>query len=175
MKMTDRCNFTQKFAGYLFTVVVGITLMTVARASEIQETLPLVEHGTSTYYTLATIEGIAECPFVVDTGAGYTTINEVMLKDLQKQDLVEYKRSITGVMADGSKKIVKIYLVKKMVLGRKCSFLDVEVAVLPGNSRAILGMSLLKRTTSFTINPRSASLSVACNGTGNLALLGPDI
>ena len=156
---------------FAFTVITA----NQSAAKDIQETVPLVEHGTSTYYTLATVEGTAECPFMVDTGAGYTTISESMLKDLQKQNLVEYKRSITAVMANGSESIVKVYLVKKMTLGKKCSFLDVEVAVLPGQSRTILGMSLLKRANSFTINPGSASLSVDCEEAGRPALLGPDV
>jgi predicted aspartyl protease len=149
---------------------------TQAVASDMQVTLPLTEHGMSTYYARVAVKGTDERHYMVDTGAGYTTINKAMLEELQMHELVEFKRSITAVMANGSETAVNIYSVSEITLGNNCSFKDVEVAVLPGTSRTILGMSLLKRAAPFTFNTEPPSLSLgSCDSTGNTVALGPDI
>lgn len=170
-------HFTSKIKGLLiFSIVIGAGSASLVSASEVQVSLPLTEHGMSTYYARVAVKGTDERPFMVDTGAGYTTINKAMLKELQAHDLAEFKRSITAVMANGSETVVKIYSISEMTLGSNCSFQNVEVAVLPGTSRTILGMSLLKRAAPFTFNAEPPSLSLGqCDSTGNSVALGPDV
>lgn len=170
-------HFSRKITGLLFaSVVIGVSHVSLACASDVQVTLPLAEHGMSTYYARVTVQGTAERSYMVDTGAGYTTINQSMLKQLKKDGQVEFKRCITAVMADGSEKSVDIYSVRKMTLGGNCNFHNVEVAVLPGTSRTILGMSLLKRAAPFTFNAEPPSLSLGqCDETGERVALGPDV
>ena len=170
-------SFTRKFKGLLIvSIVISAGNASLASASDVQVSLPLAEHGMSTYYARVAVKGTEERQFMVDTGAGYTTINKAMLKELQKHDLAVFKRSITAVMANGSETVVKIYSVSEMTLGNNCSFNDVEVAVLPGTSRTILGMSLLKRAAPFTFNAEPPSLTLGqCDSTGTSVALGPDV
>lgn len=169
--------FTSRLSGQL---VIGLmffaSLTTIANASDVQVKLPLTEHGMSTYYASVTVHGTANRAYMVDTGAGYTTINEAMLKELKDKDQIAFNRSITAVMADGSERSVDIYTVRKLTLGESCHFADVEVAVLPGTSRTILGMSLLKRAAPFTFNTEPPSLSLGkCDDIGERVALGPDV
>jgi predicted aspartyl protease len=175
--MNPAGSFTSRLSVYLVTVFISFACFgTTTNASDVQVTLPLTEHGMSTYYASVTVHGTAIRAYMVDTGAGYTTINKAMLKELKKKGQVSFNRSITAVMADGSERSVDIYTVRKLTLGENCHFRDVEVAVLPGTSRTILGMSLLKRAAPFTFNAEPPSLSLGqCDDIGERVALGPDV
>lgn len=170
-------HFSSKIRAILFAMLaVTAGSPQLASASQVQVTLPLTEHGLSTYYAEVEVKGTDARQYMVDTGAGYTTINKAMLAELQMHDLVDFKRTITAVMANGSETAVDIYSVSEITLGKNCSFKDVEVAVLPGTSRTILGMSLLKRAAPFTFSTEPPSLSLAsCDKHTNSVALGPDI
>ena len=170
-------HFSSKIKSMLFAgIALSAANPMLAIGSEVQVTLPLTENGMSTYYANVAVKGTDERQYMVDTGAGYTTINKAMLEELKMHDMVEFRRTITAVMANGSETVVNIYSVSEITLGSNCSFKDVEVAVLPGTSRTILGMSLLKRAAPFTFNAEPPSLSLgSCDNTGNTVALGPDI
>ncbi|MDX1812028.1 MAG: hypothetical protein R3240_08780, partial [Gammaproteobacteria bacterium] len=55
-----------------------------AFAIESNSSIPMYEKGLSTYYVKGFIEGFGGSEFMVDTGSGYSTINEQTLEVLKE-------------------------------------------------------------------------------------------
>ena len=51
-------------------------------AQDFGHPIPMQEKGADTYYVRATIQGLGDTDFMVDTGSGYVTINENSLDTL---------------------------------------------------------------------------------------------
>lgn len=123
--------------------------------------IPVHEKSGSTLYVSGQIEGFGPTEFLIDTGASYLAINEDMLEVLEQQGHAHFLRHLTGTMADGRRRSIPIYSISGIVIGDNCVLSDVEAAVLPGNTRNILGLSALRRAAPFTvsIDPPAISLS----------------
>lgn len=120
--------------------------------------IPMQTGGAHTYYINGKISGVVETRFMVDTGSGYTTINEETLGKLQADTQATYVRDLIGILADGSEKRVPIYRISSIKLGNECELQNIEAAVFPGNTRQILGLSTLRRTGSFVFSFEPATL-----------------
>lgn len=132
-----------------------------ARGAEPATTIPMIQKATATYYVRGSIGGFGDVELMVDTGAGYTTINEETLAALLKTEQAVYVKELTGVFADGTRKTLSVYRLKRLVLGGQCVLRDVEAVVLPQRTRLILGLSALEKTAPFvfSIHPPRLSLS----------------
>ncbi len=144
----------------LVVAVLGL-MMGNTLLAETYNTIPMNQKRLATYYVDATMQGSGAVEFMVDTGAGYTTINEHTLSRLQEADNAEYVGELTGVMADGSQHQLPVYRIKHLVLGEDCILYDVEAAVFPRNTRMLLGLSALEKAAPFVFstNPPRLSLS----------------
>ncbi len=144
---------------WLFTLTA--CALVSAAAAESQLTIPMNQKQLATYYIEANMHGSGRVEFMVDTGAGYTTINENTLLLLQQANNADYVGELTGVMADGSEHRLPVYRIKHLVLGKNCVLSNVEAAVFPTNTRMLLGLSALRKASPFVFstNPPSLSLS----------------
>lgn len=86
---------------------------------------------------------------MVDTGSGYTTINEVTLEELKRTKQAEYLRDLIGILANGAKMVVPVYRLASLNIGGGCHLSNIEAAVFPGKTRQILGLSALKQAGPF--------------------------
>jgi predicted aspartyl protease len=146
---------------FKLVVVMLALMMGGAAMADTYKTIPMNQKRLATYYVDANMLGSGTVEFMVDTGAGYTTINEHTLSRLQDADNAEYVGELTGVMADGSQHQLPVYRIKHLVLGDDCSLYDVEAAVFPRNTRMLLGLSALEKAAPFVFstNPPRLSLS----------------
>ncbi|HHJ15018.1 MAG TPA: hypothetical protein ENJ79_11720 [Gammaproteobacteria bacterium] len=137
-----------------------VLLSGLARAERYHE-IPMSQKRLATYYIQASLRGTGEVEFMVDTGAGYTTINEHTLEGLLAAGNAFYLGELTGVMADGSQQRLPLYRVRQLVLGKDCVLRDVDVAVFPRETRMLLGLSALRKAAPFVFstNPPRLSLS----------------
>lgn len=139
-------NVIKRFFGGL--LILGVILS--VRGSEPKTaSIPMRDNGASAFYVEVHIEGFGSRDFLVDTGAGYMTINETTLSVLRTKDLATYVRELEGILADGSRLRVPVYRLTSIKIGNACLIRDVEVAVFPGTSRGLLGLSALRRTAPF--------------------------
>ena len=129
-----------------------LILFSPLHANETGTSLSMREKGASTYYIDGFITGYGSTEFMVDTGSGYTTINENTLKILQGSGNAIYLKDLMGILADGTEKIVPVYRLRKLQLGDSCELYNVEAAVFPGKTRHILGLNTLKKTGAFTFS-----------------------
>jgi len=140
---------------------IGLLLAGSAMAAEAFRIIPMNQKRLATYYVQASMLGSGDVEFMVDTGAGYTTINEQILQQLVEAENAVYVGELTGVMADGSEHRLPLYRIKRLVLGDDCVLHNVDAAVFPHNTRMLLGLSALEKTAPFifSTNPPRLSLS----------------
>jgi predicted aspartyl protease len=134
-------------------ITLGILLANFASASSDTSTIiPLQDNGAQTYYLEAQLIGLGKSKFMVDTGSGYTTINEQTLETLKQSGKAKYVKDLRGRLADGSEKRVAVYRISTLVLGESCEIHDIEAAIFPGSTRHILGMRTLRKAGAFEIS-----------------------
>jgi len=151
-----------KFAVWLLALVTADVVV----ASSFR-TIPMNQKRLATYYVQANMVGSGDVEFMVDTGAGYTTINEQTLERLVRADNAVYVGELTGVMADGSQHQLPVYRIKRLVLGEDCVLDNVEAAVFPHNTRMLLGLSALEKAAPFIFSTNPPRLSLSNCGTAS--------
>lgn len=126
--------------------------------------------GAATYYIDGAIEGLGAVEMMVDTGSGYMTINEEMLAELQAQDEARYLKQLRGRLANGDELSVPLYAIDRVNIGGNCWLDNVEAAVFPGKTRAILGLSALQQASPFIFSMDPPSLVLShCGATVDVA------
>jgi clan AA aspartic protease (TIGR02281 family) len=142
------------------------TALANAEAEPVRTYVPMHNKGTDTLYVRGSISGIGEMEFMVDTGASYLALNEEAMRILSKSGHARFVKQLSGLMADGRKREVPVYVISELSIGDRCIIRDVEAAVLPGNTRNILGLSALRKTAPFmfSMDPPSLGLSQCASG-----------
>jgi hypothetical protein len=123
--------------------------------------VPMYSKGASTYYIAGKIGNMPETEFMVDTGSSYMTINEVTLSELQISGSPRYLRNLKGVLANGDELSVPVYKITNVRIGEECLLDEVDVAVFPGNTRQILGLSALSKTAPFIFSTHPPQLQLS--------------
>ena len=136
-------------------------LLSPVQAADFDTHVVMQNGGAATFYVPGQIPGAGPMDFMVDTGAGYTAINEETLSALMEAGRARYIKDLVGVLANGSRMIVKVYRVGAINVGGNCWLHDVDAAVFPGKTRQILGLSALSKAAPFifSVNPPKLSLS----------------
>ncbi|MFN2308618.1 MAG: retroviral-like aspartic protease family protein [Gammaproteobacteria bacterium] len=147
----------------IFKGVAGAVLLAggSAVAGEFDSRVPMRDMGAATYYVDGEIQGVGKVDLMVDTGSGYTVINEQTLALLKPSNGAVYVKDLSGILADGSSMTVPVYRIAHLRIGEACTLSDVEVAVFPGGTRQILGLSALRRAAPFifSLDPPQLVLS----------------
>ncbi len=152
------------------TAIIAFPL--IAAESELYQ-IPMYSHGSHTFYINSEISGTGEAPMLVDTGSGYSVINEETLARLDAKGEAEYISKVRGKMADGSEKIFPLYSIKTLTLGKDCRIFNVKAAVLPNNSRQIIGISTLIQAAPFSMSFQPPLLTLSqCHRHQNVENIG---
>lgn len=153
----------------LFVVMSAMLVLAIvspASAQEFGTIIPMREKGSATYYVTTEILGLGAVDLMVDTGSSYTTINEETLAVLIQQQRADYISDLEGMLADGTRLMLPIYSIHSINIGGQCPLRDIEVAVFPGNTRQILGLSTLRQASPFifSMDPPQLALSHCIGG-----------
>ena len=144
---------------YKLLLALSIFSVNIVEASE--QLIPMVKHDAQTFYVNVKIADQLTEEFVIDTGASHVTISDTIIKKLLDNHQATFVRLMTGVLADGSTIEVPVYRVSRLKIGANCEFKDVEVAVIKGGARCVLGLSALRYAAPFTfhVDPPQIQLS----------------
>ncbi|MGD8911745.1 MAG: retropepsin-like aspartic protease [Candidatus Thiodiazotropha sp.] len=123
--------------------------------------VPMYSKGASTYYIAGKIGDMPETEFMVDTGSSYMTINEATLSELQVSGSPRYLRDLKGILANGDELSVPVYKITNVRIGTECLLEEVDVAVFPGKTRQILGLSALSKTAPFIFSTHPPQLQLS--------------
>ncbi len=114
--------------------------------------VPLEQQSSGAFYVRGTLGASVETELLVDTGSSYVVLSRATFKALEKNQGASFKRTIQGATASGRVVKAKVYEVSALSIGDECVLQSVEVVVLPGSKRDILGLSALKRVQPFTFD-----------------------
>lgn len=145
----------------LLAGIMMVSVVSVVGADGLRKGVPMHRKSAQTYYVTGRIAHLEASEFMVDTGSSYTTINEGTLDQLIASQSATYLRDLTGVLANGQELLVPIYQVASMEVGNGCRLNNIEVAVFPGRTRQILGLSTLRKASPFlfSVDPPQLQLS----------------
>ncbi len=143
------------------TLLLTLALAGTGMASEFDFDVPMHLKGASTFYISGRIGDMPPSDFMVDTGSSYMTINEETLANLKLTEDPVYLRDLNGVLANGDRMRVPVYAVSSVQLGENCRLEEVEVAVFPGNTRQILGLSVLLKAAPFVFSTDPPQLQLS--------------
>lgn len=159
----------KRLARTLLLLLTG--LCPIAMAGEFSTTIDMRSKGGATFYVSGQITGLGTVDLMVDTGSGYMTINEEMLKTLKDGGQARFVRNLRGRLANGSELDVPVYAIEAVSIGDACWLHDVEAAVFPGNTRPILGLNVLQRAGPFIFSFEPPRLVLShCDPAGLAAL-----
>jgi hypothetical protein len=145
----------------LLTLVLCVNFFTEVIAEQFSFDIPMFMKGARTYYISGQIGDIGPTDFMVDTGSSYMTINEDTLARLRQSHAPRYLRQLTGVLANGDEIQVPVYSLASVRIGGICLLEDVEVAVFPGSTRQILGLSALQKAAPFIFSTDPPQLELS--------------
>lgn len=142
--------------------VLGLLMLSLANAwGDVPRLVPIYHEGVSSYYVEGDISGYGPTRLLVDTGAGFTAINEATLAVLNEGGHARFVDNVLGVMVDGTQRVMPIYRITGINIGGECWVRDIDAVILPGNTRPILGMNVMIKVSPFTwsVDPPSLLLS----------------
>ena len=144
MRETSRLQRLSVFLCLLSAPMIGL-------ASEpFSYQTPMTEVASGSFYVEGRLGSDVQSEFLVDTGSGYVALTSDTFRKLQRESDVEFDRQISGRMANGKLVTVPVYRVAEFRLG-DCMMRDVEVTVLSGSDRNILGLSALRKVEPFAM------------------------
>ncbi|MCU7947033.1 MAG: retroviral-like aspartic protease family protein [Candidatus Thiodiazotropha sp. (ex Cardiolucina cf. quadrata)] len=123
--------------------------------------VPMHSKGASTFYISGKIGDMPATEFMVDTGSSYMAINEITLAELQVAGNPRYIRDLKGTLANGAEMLVPVYTITNVRIGDECLLEEVDVAVFPGKTRQILGLSALLKTAPFIFSSEPPQLQLS--------------
>ena len=146
----------------LIAFLVLLVASNMTYAEWLPTAIPMSEKGTATYYVTAQV-GSESVELLVDTGAGYATLNRNLIKKLKQAGDARHIGEIEGILANGEICILPVYKVSSFTLGG-CVLEDIEVAETPPNAKNLLGLSVLRKAAPFTFSLEPAELQLSnCN------------
>ena len=114
--------------------------------------IDLRQHDAGTLYLRGQLGNGLETELLLDTGSTYVALSRDTFAKLEGQPGVEHLRDIQGTMAAGRRLRVPVYRLPTLTIGTGCVLHDIEVAVMPGGGRDILGLSALSQMQPFTLS-----------------------
>jgi len=149
----------------------GTTRDAPAFDSAALEAVPLEQAPGGSLYVDAEAGGIS-ASFLVDTGAGLVTVSEAFFDQLEARGAVREVRRVAARLANNRLQALTVYEVAQFRIGEHCDIGPVEVAVMPGGGRNLLGLSALGRAAPFTVSMAPPALHLSgCSLQGAVAAL----
>ncbi|MFK8067149.1 MAG: retroviral-like aspartic protease family protein [Gammaproteobacteria bacterium] len=117
-------------------------------------------HATSsgTYTLSANITPSLEAEFLFDTGASMVMIGKKLFKQISKFQKPISNGKIMARMASGSMKTIPTYILPSLVLANGCDVGPVEIAVVNGATRNLIGLNALTKLGQITIDIQKVKL-----------------
>ena len=113
-------------------ILVGILLIALALpaiAGDFDTRLPLVATPGGSYAVTGSFDDGTKNQFIVDTGAGLSSLSRELYKQLSAKGRVTEVRRVATRMANGKYEAAAVYQVEGLILGGRCELEAVEFVV----------------------------------------------
>ncbi len=149
--------------------MLGSPLGQIAPTAAADERVDLAQSGAGSLTIAAEIAGVP-ARFIVDTGAGMVTVDRSLFKQMRRGgDIREVKR-VAARLANNRLQMMTVYEVSHFRVGDTCDLGPIEVAVMEGAGRNLMGLSALGRAAPFTIHTSPPSITLSgCGSAPTLA------
>ena len=134
--------------------------MSAARIVSKESKIDLTESNGGVYYIHAIIDNL-ETNMLLDTGSKYVVLSKNTFNRIKSIHSMMPIKTISGMNANGSVGSYQVYKVNDLTLGA-CELHDIEVVYMPKSTRDILGLSVLRSMSPFTVNIDKSLLTVNC-------------
>lgn len=141
-----------------FFLIVTALVAGASFAHEFTHRVPMTVHASGNVYVTARFESGPATELLVDTGSGFVALSKQTFAPLKALDSTLFVRRMHATMAGGRTTTLPVYRIASLTLGADCVVRDVEVAVLPGRSANILGLSALRQVQPFAVDLDSPTL-----------------
>lgn len=149
------------FAAFIrHAITLAGCLIPYAAAADFDVLVPMVDSGAGSFSVSASFGDDLPTEFLVDTGAGLTTISRNLFRTLQRTRDLRPVRRVAARLANGRLHALDVYRIEDFRLGDQCAIGAIEVAVMANDGRNILGMSALAKTAPFGLHLTPAALAV---------------
>ncbi|MEO1576198.1 MAG: retropepsin-like aspartic protease [Pseudomonadota bacterium] len=133
-------------------LIATAALTGTALAHDFTHRVPMTVHASGNVYVTARFESGPATELLVDTGSGFVALSRQTFAPLRDLESTVFVRRMHATMAGGRTTTLPVYRIASLTLGKDCVVRDVEVAVLPGRSANILGLSALRQVQPFAVD-----------------------
>lgn len=139
----------------LFTCSIGV----VSANDNAENLIELHPSSSGTYTISAEMAPAVKSEFLLDTGASMVMISNKLFKQISKHHKPVSTGKVAASMANGKVKTIPTYSLPSLVLGNGCDVGPVEVAVVRGASRNLIGLNALSKLGAMTLDIQHATLA----------------
>lgn len=153
------------------TFILLIALLVINNAyADFDVQLPISSTGGGSYSVEAGFGSSTPVDFLIDTGAGMSTVSDKHFSALKRTHDVSLVRTIAARLANGKLQKARVYRFENFNIAGQCNIGSVEMAVLPNSGRNIIGMDVLAKTAPFGLHLDKPTLAVSnCQKTSGIA------
>ena len=141
--------------------IIALLLLPATVLADFEVMLPIVSTQAGSYSVEGGFGKTQASQFLIDTGAGMSTLSRDLFKAVKRTHHVEPVRKIAARLANGQLLKAQVYRIADFRLGKQCRIGAVEVAVMPNAGRNIIGMDILAKTAPFGLNLDKPALAVS--------------
>lgn len=159
----------------LQSISLAVTLLTASTAvvgddfsSSFDHQVAMDRTGAGSLTVNAELGGVPGT-FLLDTGAGMTTISRDYFKQIAKVSEVTPLQDMAARLASGKLVPMKVYRIESFQLGEACDLGPVEVGVMKQGGRNLLGLSALSQGAPFAIAVSPPVLGLSRCGASGVA------
>lgn len=132
-------------------LLIGVCALLTAGGAHAFE-FDLEQQASGAFYVQPAESSVLSDGMLLDTGSSFVGLSKKSFRKLEREGRLEFVRHIVGRMADGKTRRVPLYRLSELRLAPDCVLRNLEVALLPGSDRDILGLSALEQMQPFTLS-----------------------
>ena len=155
-----RLNMKPSILNKFLLVLLLSSSTNICLAEEVKHSsIELHPVSTGTFTLSGTLAPATKAEFLFDTGASIVMINKKLFKQIRKHHKPVSKGKVAANMANGHVKIIPIYELPSFVLSNGCDVGPIEVAVVKGATRNLIGLNALSKLGRITIDIQEGNIS----------------
>ena len=125
------------------------------------EDIDLHPLSSGTYSVTGKLSQSVEAEFLLDTGASMVMISKRLFKKISQHQQPISSGKVAATMATGKTNVIPTYTISNFVLENGCNLGPVEVAIVNGATRNLIGLNALSKLGRITIDTQENKLLVS--------------
>ncbi|MFT7235733.1 MAG: putative aspartyl protease [Methylophagaceae bacterium] len=138
-----------------------LALIPATSIADIGAEIELHPVSSGTYTIAIEFAPTLEAEFLLDTGASMVMMSDKLFKAIAKQQKTVPTGKVAANMASGRIKTIPTYEIPSLILANGCDVGPLEVAVIRGASRNLIGINALEKLGRITLDLQATKLIAA--------------